>query len=78
MTFNLGTRNQRTHPRILEPCRNDGVFNTNSINSIFYCILTMETKLQLLSTFCMELQAPASHNNTIIQSTCFQSQYNLT
>ena len=31
MTFNLGTRNLRTQPRILGPCANDRIFNANSI-----------------------------------------------
>ena len=64
MTFNLGTRNLRTQPRIIGPCGNDRIFNANSINPIFYYILNMEMKSLSLSNFCMELQAPARHNNS--------------
>ena len=66
MTFNLGTRNLRTQPGILGPCGNDRIFNANSINPIFYYILNMKMKSQSLSNFCMELQAPAHHNNSQI------------
>ena len=64
MTFNWGTRNLRTQSKILEPYGNDRIFNTNSINPIFYYILNMEMKSQSFSNFCMELQAPPHHNNS--------------
>ena len=81
MTFNWGTRNLRTQSRILGPCGNDKIFDTNSINPIFYYILNMEMKSQSLSNFCVELQAPARHNNSQVHLLqyllVFQSQYNL-
>ena len=82
MTYNWGIRNLRTQSRILGPCGNDRIFNTNSINPFFYYILNMEMKSQSLSNFCMELQAPACHNNPQVHSLqhliVFQSQYDLT
>ena len=61
---------------------NDRILNTNSINPFFYYILNMEMKSQSLSNFCMELQAPACHNNSQVHLLqhliVFQSQYNLT
>ena len=82
MAFNWGTRNLRTQSRILKPCGNDRIFNTKSINPIFYYILNMEMKPQSLSNFCMELQAPARHSNSQVHLLqhllVFQSQHNLT
>ena len=81
MTFNWGTRNLRTQSKILGPCGNNRIFNTNSINPIFYYSLNMEMKSQSLSNFCIELQAPARRNNSQVHLLqhllVLQSQSNL-